>query len=52
MDRAIRSFPPGSSAGPDGLRPKHLLELIQYRENGKSLLTAITAFVNILLDGQ
>ena len=50
MDRAIRSFPPGSSAASYGLRPQNLLELIQSRENGKALLTAITAFVNILLD--
>ena len=49
---AIRSFSEGSAAGPDGLRPQHLLELIQSSENGKTLLTAITAFVNILLDSQ
>jgi hypothetical protein len=47
--KAIRSFPAGSSAGPDGLRPQHLLDLINYQEAGHPLVMAITALVNLLL---
>jgi hypothetical protein len=49
--RAIRSFPAGSAPGSDGLRPQHLLELVTSRDTGPALLTATTAFVNMLLDG-
>jgi hypothetical protein len=49
--KAIRSFPAGSSAGPDGLRPQHLLDLINYQEAGHALVMAITALVNLLLQG-
>ena len=48
---AIRSFPAGSAAGPDGIRPQHLLELVQSREAGPRLLTSVTAFANLLLAG-
>ena len=34
--RAIRSFPAGSSGGPDGLRPQHILELVTCWEAGQS----------------
>ena len=40
--RAVRSFPAGSTGGPDGLRPMHLSDLIRCTE----FLTALTAFVN------
>ena len=50
--RAIRSFPAGSSGGPDGLRPQHVLDLINCRESGSELLSAITSFANTLLSGQ
>jgi hypothetical protein len=49
--KAIRSFPAGSSAGPDGLRPQHLLDLINCQEAGHALVMAITALVNLLLQG-
>lgn len=49
--KAIRSFPVGSSAGPDGLRPQHLLDLINCQESGHALITAITALINLLLQG-
>ena len=52
VTKAIMSFPRGSAASPDGLRPQYLLELILSRENGKTFLREITAFVNILLVGQ
>ena len=37
--------------GPDGIRPQHLLELVQSQEAGPGLFTAVTTFVNSLLDG-
>ena len=49
--KAIRSFPAGSSAGPDGLRPQHLLDMINCQENGNVLVLAITALINLLLQG-
>jgi hypothetical protein len=50
--KAIRSFPVGSSAGSDGLRPQHLLDLIKCLEAGNTLVTAITKLINLLLDGR
>jgi hypothetical protein len=49
---SIRTFPAGSSGGPDGIRPQHILDLINCRESGSALLTSLTAFVNSLLDGK
>jgi hypothetical protein len=47
--KAICSFPVGSSFGPDGLHPQHLLDLINCQEAGHALVMAITALVNLLL---
>jgi hypothetical protein len=52
VQRAVRSFPAGSSGGPDGIRPQHVVDLINSREAGPELLSAITAFTNMLLDGE
>ena len=49
--KAIMSFPAGSSAGPDGLRPQHLKDMINCQERGPELLTALTGFVNMVLSG-
>ena len=49
--KAIKSFPAGSSGGPDGFKPQHLLELVTCQSNGPALLTAITGFINLVLDG-
>src|SRR6201996_7829045 len=49
--KAIKSFPAGSSGGPDGFRPQHLLELVTCQSNGPALLSAVTNFVNLVLDG-
>ena len=49
---AVRSFPAGPAGGPDGIRPQHLLELVQSKEMRNRLLTSLTAFVNSLLDGK
>lgn len=48
---AIMSFPSGSAGGPDGLRPQHLKDLIAGRQVGDPFIDAITAFVNLLLEG-
>jgi Reverse transcriptase (RNA-dependent DNA polymerase) len=50
--KIIRSFPAGSSGGPDGVRPQHILDLVNCRECGTALLTSITGFVNTLLEGK
>ena len=47
----IRTFPAGSSGGPDGLRPQHLLEMIKSTDAGPALISAVTALINILLSG-
>lgn len=50
--KAIQTFPAGSSGGPDGIRPQHILDLVNCRESGPALVKSITAFVNCLLDGK
>ena len=50
--KAIRSFPAGSSGGPDGLRPKHIIDLVCCKTVGHELLSALTCFINMLLDGR
>jgi len=50
--KAVRSFPPGSSGGPDGIRPQHVQDLINDRVAGPILLPALTSFINLLLKGQ
>ena len=50
--KAVLSFPTGSSGGPDGLRPQHLRDLIQCRESTADFLSALTAFVNMVLAGR
>ena len=52
VKQAVKSFPPGSAGRLDGLRPKHIADLVSCRDNGPSLLTIITAFVNMLLKNQ
>ena len=50
--RSVLSIPAGSSGGPDGLRPQHLRDLLQCRESGSDFLSALTAFVNMMLAGR
>ncbi len=54
VDRAIRSFPSTSAAGPDGLRPQHLNDMTGYAagEGGHLLLRALTGFINFTLEGK
>ena len=52
--QAIRSFPNGSSGGPDGLRPQHLKDLTSAsaEHGGKELIRDLTAFAHHVLDGK
>ena len=54
VSRAIRSFPCGSAGGPDGLRPQHLKDMTSTSAEGGGplLLEALTAFVNLVLEGK
>jgi len=49
--RAVQSFPAGSSAGPDGMRPQHLKDLVFCREAGTDFLSALTGFTNTVMAG-
>ena len=51
---AVFSFPLGSAAGPDGLRPGHLRDLLGRRTAaaGERLLKELTEFVNLVLQGR
>lgn len=51
IQQMMRSFPMGSSGGPDGLRPQHVVELVGDPDAGPGLLRAMTALVNLLLAG-
>ena len=48
---AVRIFPIGSSSGPDGIHPQHINDLLSCADIKPTLLTAITALVNHLLQG-
>ena len=52
VEDAIRSFPAGSSAGQDGMRPKHLKDFLSNRESSEELRKALTGFVNVMLRGE
>ena len=47
----IHSFPPRSYGGPDGIRPWHIIDIVSCKASGRKLLSAITSFTNMLLDG-
>ena len=50
---SIKSFPSGSSGGPDGLRPQHLKDLTSEsaERGGRELLSSLTSFINHILEG-
>ena len=48
--RALRSFPLGSSGGPDGLTPQHISDLLA-GSTDDSLQSALVDLVNVLLAG-
>src|SRR6218665_3058935 len=47
---AISSFPPGSAAGPDGVTPQHLKDLISVGADC-SLIRQLSELVNLMLEG-
>ncbi|HSN24205.1 MAG TPA: hypothetical protein VLS45_08585, partial [Methylomicrobium sp.] len=49
---AIQSFPNGSAAGPDGLRPQHLKDMLTAASDDSPLLATITELTNLLLEGK
>ena len=49
---AVQTFPAGSSAGPDNLRPQHLKDLLVGTSDEDPLMLAITDLSNILLAGE
>jgi len=46
---AIRFFSAGSAGGPDGVRPQHLSDLTSNKGAGPTLISALTAFINLLM---
>ena len=42
----------GSCGGLDRIRPKHIADMVNCRESDSTVLSAITTFVNCLLDGK
>ena len=48
---AIRSFPNGSAGGPDRLLPQHLKDLVQDDQDESLLLSALTEFCILVLQG-
>ncbi|XP_055353034.1 uncharacterized protein LOC129598964 [Paramacrobiotus metropolitanus] len=51
---AIRAFPNGSAAGPDGMRPQYLKELttVKNQETTKKLYSSLAGVTNIMLRGE
>ena len=54
VECAIQSFNPGSTAGPDKLRPQHLKETCtkQTGEGRSQLIAALTSLANSMLAGK
>jgi hypothetical protein len=52
VHKTVPSFPAGSSCGHDSFRHQHLFDLVTNREDGTKLLSALTTFVNTLLQGR
>jgi len=48
--RALRTFPLGSSGGPDGITPQHIRDLLT-GSTDDSLQQALVDFVNLMLAG-
>ena len=51
MLKCIKSFPPGSSGGPDGLKPQHIKDLTQESlgEDSTNLLDTLAEFFNEII---
>ena len=50
--RAARSLPAVSAGGPHDLQPQHLRDLLLCREADPDLVSALTAFINMVLAGR
>ena len=50
VSKALRTFPPGSSGGPSGLRPIHLIEALK-KDQGGSLLEALALYCQSFVQG-
>ena len=48
--RALRTFPLGSSGGPDGITPQHIRDLLTWSTD-ENLQQALVDFVNLMLAG-
>ena len=48
--QAIRSFPKGSAGGPDGFRSQHLKDMTSDEASRRILISALTAFVQLVLE--
>lgn len=49
--KLLRSFPPGSSGGPSGLKPVHLLEAVNKNSDAAPLLEALAVFCEEFAQG-
>jgi len=49
--KAIISFPSGSAGGPDGVRPRHIRDMMLCQESGADFLSALTDFVKLVIAG-
>jgi len=54
MEAVVRSFPPGSAAGPSGLRPQHLVDCPDSADSAAKagLLEALLALVTATSSGR
>jgi hypothetical protein len=48
---AVQAFPSGSSAGPDGLRPQRLKDMLLGAADDNPLVAAVTDLISLLLAG-
>ena len=52
VSRGINSFRRGSAGTPDGFRPQHLKNMLLVDSSRQVLLLALTAFVQLVLEGR
>jgi len=50
VKQAIRSFSPGSAGGPDGLRPQHLVDMLDI-SSSSSISDTLTVWSNLVFSG-
>ena len=48
----MRSFPAGSSGGPDDIRPNHMNDLVIGKDTTRNLIQAVIGLTNLLLSGR